>query len=633
MKRNLLLILLFTITLQLHAQKNSLLFSKGMLSKTGKSVQIELSDSNGLVNPSAEFFNASEFLYFLVKPLEGQDWTLSKKDVEKRLFEMKFIQDGYSSPIIRIKPILENQEIKAVVVSFNKLYFNVLLEGKFQLDESSSEAIKIPESLWPGYKKYNEAYQRSLILLEKGLLIDAFDLSMQMWSHDTLLHHFSFYKAEKDTLNVIIDRLITEFNTQIDSAYVSLKSSTTEKRLVLFQQVKDTVLTRLSRVDSFLSANLNELSADSKAITLFNVKNKVQKIASEAIEYYRKKKLSIFEEKNYTDYQFKLYSELIARLITSTENIQKEVKADTLSLARISSFTDFYKELVGMGWVEDFYSVCRLLNENIQKRSYLFNDTAISNYFRNKSAEPQPYSVLFKAWNALIQNDNRLFMEQIVLSFQSLSDKEMLSGIDMVCAMNRAESLDNEEYWTLMRKGWSAEFKGSVQEARGYYERAEKLTNAGELLLFLLGKSSLKLGDRYTAEVYFKRANTLNPKFVSPKLFQIDFLIEDKDYETALTQVNEALISNQIWYFYYKKALLLLLTEKYTDARQILQNNCITLNPMNYEQYLVLGDVFYAQGDMKSARENYMKAGNINPNDNGFKNRMESLKQAQETKP
>lgn len=168
MKRNLLLILLFTITLQLHAQKTSLLFSKGMLSKTGKSVQIELSDSNGLVNPSAAFFNASEFLYFLVKPLEGQDWTLSKKDVEKRLFEMKFIQDGYSSPIIRIKPILENQEIKATVISFNKLYFNFLLEGKFQLDESSSEAIKIPESLWPVIKSIMKLIRSRLFYSKKA---------------------------------------------------------------------------------------------------------------------------------------------------------------------------------------------------------------------------------------------------------------------------------------------------------------------------------------------------------------------------------------------------------------------------------------------------------------------------------
>jgi cytochrome c-type biogenesis protein CcmH/NrfG len=61
------------------------------------------------------------------------------------------------------------------------------------------------------------------------------------------------------------------------------------------------------------------------------------------------------------------------------------------------------------------------------------------------------------------------------------------------------------------------------------------------------------------------------------------------------------------------------------EAKQTVIGKCIEINPLNYDQFLLLGDVYAAQNDIKQARENYLKAGNIRPNSPEYKKKMELL--------
>jgi tetratricopeptide (TPR) repeat protein len=195
------------------------------------------------------------------------------------------------------------------------------------------------------------------------------------------------------------------------------------------------------------------------------------------------------------------------------------------------------------------------------------------------------------------------------------------------------DTIRNEEFWLVVQKGYDAQVNGAYQEAKKYYDKAEKLSVSNEVLFFLSGENSYKLNDRFSSEIYFNRALAINPKFINPKLFRIEFLTEDKDYETALQLVNEALDANPIWYFYLKKAILLQLQAKNEEAKSILLSNCIPMNSFNYEQYIILGDIYLALNDVKNARESFMIAGNLNPNDKQYKKRMELLKQISEKSP
>ncbi len=623
---------IFLMHSTIFAQKATLLFSKSMLNKTPKMIVFELSDSTGMTNPTSESFNQSDMIYFWAKPQDGQDWTLSRKDAEKKLVELKLVQSINYIPTTTPKIIMSNDDIKGVIISFPKSQISILKEMKFKLEEVESENISIPEKLWPRYKKYTDIISASQNFSTNSDYINAFKTISKLWIKDTLLSKFSFYNSAKDSLTDYADKVISKSNSLFVKRFESYKSNITEQNLNQLFMLKDSVLESLIVVDTFLNSIGNEIDAVSRITNIENKKQYINSSITQAKLLFRKKKLSIFEEKTYQDYQLKVYNEAIAKIITTVDKINRITSLDSINADKIRSYPSIYKELIDMNWLNDFNSICKLLNENISQFGYLFNDTAINNFSQNKLNEPQPYLAIFKAFNALAKKDKKTFLELVNQSMYAITDKDLLSSLDLFVALVNNDVGSNDEYWDLLQKGYNSQISGSLQDAKLSYDKAEKLSNSGEILFFLMAETNLKLGDRYSAETFFKRAISSNPRFILPKLYQIEFLIDDKDYETALTIVNEALITSPIWYFYYKKALLLGLTQKFTEAKTLLLNNCLTLNPLNYDQYLVLGDVHNALGDAKSARECYMKAGSIKPYDKGYKERMETLKQTQDAK-
>jgi len=632
-KKILFSILFLFIFNQIYSQETKLLFSKGMLSKTGRFLNIQLSDSSGNINPSAEIYNQSALIYFLVKPQTDQDWTISNKDAEKKLTEIKIVQSIDIFGINQSKIITTNNEISGVVLAYSKSKINIIKDFKFKFEEYESEAISIPEKLWPKYKKYTDIIASAQSASSNANYENAFKNLSKLWNKDTLLSKFSFYNSAKDSLCFYTDMVINKSYKLFSNRLDNFKANVNEQNLNSLFSLKDSIFDNFNYLDSILNIVKNEIDAVTRINSIEERKQFISVNLEKSKIIFRKKKISLFEEKNYQDYQFKIFIEALSKMITSVEKIKQINSFDSINYEKIKNYPSSYKEITEMGWRDDFTSVCKILNENIVSFGYILNDTAINNLSQNKAIEPQPYMAIFKAFNALVKKDKRSFLELINQSIYAVTDKDLLSSLDLYTALVNSEITNNDDYWELLQKAYSSQISGSLQEAKSNYEKAEKLSNSGEILYFLMAECNLKLGDRYSAEIYFKRSNSINPKFILPKLYQIEFLMEDKDYETSLSMVNEALTNNPIWYFYYKKALLLALTGKFNESKQILTGNCLTLNPLNYEQYLVLGDVYNALGDAKSARESYMKAGNIKPNDNGYKSRMENLKQSQEVKP
>ena len=629
----LLLIFLLLVISNVNAQKASLVFSKSMLSKTGKIIVFELSDSSGVINPSAEQFNQAEMIYFLAKPQQEKDWTLSRKDAEKKLSEIKLIQASAIIQTAQPKLLTEGDAVKGVILSFPKSKVSLIKEMKFKLEEVESESISIPEKLWPRYKIYNEIITVANSAATNGAYLIAFKNLSKFWCKDSLLTKYSFYLSTKDSITIFADQIIAQSNNQFTKQLDNFNSNSSEQNLKQLFVLKDTIFESLTMVDSFLVSIKNEIDAVSRSSNIENQKQSILKNLSVSNTIFRKKKLALFEEKNYQDYQFKLFTEALAKIITTVPRIKQISGFDSISWDKLKNYPLLYKEVNEMGWSNDLQTICKLLNENIKVFGYIFNDTAIANFSQLKPNEPQPYFALFKAFNALVKKDKRMFIENVKQSMLAISEKDLLASLDLYVALVNSETNSNDEYWELLQNGYHSQLNGSLQEAKLNYDKAEKLSNTGEILFFLIAEVNIKLGDRYSAEIYFKRATTINPKFILPKLYQIEFLTEDKDYETALALVNEAILNNPIWYFYYKKAVLLGLSGKYNEAKLLLLNSCLPMNPLNYEQYLFLGDVCSALTDAKSAREYYMKAGNIKPNDKAYKSKMEGLKQSQEVKP
>lgn len=613
-----------------YAQKANLLYSKTIMSKTGKSVTLELTDSIGSSPVDTHFFNKSNQIFFLIKPIPGQNLVFSKSDADKKVKEIKLIQDKITLKVERSKSKLENEKIIAVIVAYNKNSLYLLQPFTFKLEDAVSEPISIPETLWPNYKEYTDNIKKSQTSYASNDFNGSFNSLTKLWGIDPNFSKFTFYQPSIDTFNKLIEKIISQSQESLLSSVTDFRKNPTEKKLDHLLSLKDSLLANLNSIESFLKVDHEGIDPINFVMSTENTKSSISKDITSANRFFRERMLSIFEERGYQDYKYKFYTELLTKLLITVNKIQPIKGVDNLYISNLKKFPVLKNELLEMGWNEDFAIICRLLNDNIHNKAYFFNDTIISNYQQNKIYEPQPYYTLFKAFNDLIKKEKSQFVAQINQCLITISDKEILSSLDLYISLVNTDTTRNIAYWEILQKGYSAQLNGSYLEAKKYYEKAEKLSISDEVLFFLMGETSLKLGDRFSAEIYFNRALEANPKFILPKLIRIEFLIEDKDYETAIGLVNEALDTNPIWYFYFMKATLLQLTGKYEDAKSIILNDCIALNSLNYDQYLVLGDIHLGLNDIKSARENFMHAGNINPNDKQYKKRMEILNQLPE---
>ncbi|MFZ4455733.1 MAG: tetratricopeptide repeat protein [Bacteroidales bacterium] len=614
-------------TISLFSQKIELIFSKGF--GKPKTIQVEFCDSLGSNTPTANAFLQSGKLFFTVKPSEEQTWTLSTKDVDVKIKELKLIQGDKIVSTLQSTAIMNGVDVGGAIISFAKMDVDITKPFKIRIKELNSDDIVIPEKLWPNFAIYSALIRKSQTAYAAHDYAQSFFNLRNLWSKEnisTYLSAFSFYKSASDSINQYAILAANSFSRNITEHYNALQVDCSELEINTIHALGNKYLNDLRGIDSFFVAHSTEFDAKSKSELLTSISQSISVDLKKADDYYVKKNLSIFETSNYQDYRFTVYSDLLAKLMTSIEKISVINGFDSIPLAQIKSYKSIYKEIADMSWDRNFKIVVQLLNANIKKNKTLFSEAALANFANLKSTEPQPYSLLFKGFNSLIKKDKNAFADYVSQSMATITDKELLLNLDLLTSLMNGNTTKNEEFWGFIQKGFESQSNGTLQEAKGYYEKAEKLSNTNEVLYLLMAQTNLKLGDRYGAEIYFKRANTINPKFILSKLYQIDFLTEDKDYETALNFTNEALTTSPYWYFYYMKAQLLQLTGKNEDAKVILLNNCIAINPLNYEEYLLLGDVYSNLNDLKNARENYMKAGNIKPNDIIYKKKMEALK-------
>lgn len=606
-----------------------MLFSKSILNKTGKIILIELTDSLGNSPINADVFNKSDLIYFTIKPIPGQDWNFSKNEAEKKITELKLIQDKNILSIIRLKNTFEKDNIKEVNITYNKSSINVLKPFLFRFDEADSEPIIIPEALWPNYNEYTDIILGSKKLLVGNNNIGSFRNITKLWNIDSNFSKFSFYQKSLESFNETVKKILSQSNENLANGITAFQKSATKKNIDRLFTIKDSLSNNLNEIQSFLQISHEGIDPVNFSKDIESLKLKISKEVTDANQLFKEAILGIFEHKNYDDYQYKLYTDLLARLLLSIDKIKPINNLDNLYISKINKFPLIKGELDEMGWQEDFAYICQLLNDNIHDKTFLFNDSAISNYDHNKANETQPYCAIFKAYNELIKNDKKQFLTQIYQCLTTVTDRGILSDLDLTISLAKMDSVENEAFWEIVQKGYDAYLNNAFQEAKKHYDKAEKLST-NEVLFFLIGENNFKLNDKYSSEIYFNRALEINPKFIMPILVRIEFLIDEKNYETAITLIDKSLEINPVWYFYFKKAILLQLMEKNEEAKSIILNNCIPLNSLNYDEYIILGDLYMALNDVKSARESFMIAGNINPNNSQYKNRMDLLKQIQE---
>ena len=109
------------------------------------------------------------------------------------------------------------------------------------------------------------------------------------------------------------------------------------------------------------------------------------------------------------------------------------------------------------------------------------------------------------------------------------------------------------------------------------------------------------------------------------RLWKITFLTNSKDYKDALNEVNSALSKSPYWYYYFRKAQILVNLKRHKEAKDILLEKCMTLIEHHFDSYILLGDISISLQDKEGAKEYYLQAGDIDPENQVFINKMRKL--------
>jgi tetratricopeptide (TPR) repeat protein len=111
----------------------------------------------------------------------------------------------------------------------------------------------------------------------------------------------------------------------------------------------------------------------------------------------------------------------------------------------------------------------------------------------------------------------------------------------------------------------------------------------------------------------FDMALKLYPQYIAPRIYSMNSFFNRGQFEDLSKKADEAIATNDIWYFHFWKSRALFELKNYKQTIIEINENCITRNPWDVLQYFVLGDAYLELKDYANAESAYRKTQEINP--------------------
>jgi len=609
----------------LFAQETNLLYKekKTFPPSKEKIISIHLCDIDGLESLTVEEFQKVDTLYFYYQPMGT--WNFKEKELDDDIAAIHIIQDDKTIQPQNIIPKYNTRnKIFEVITAFPRNEFVLAMPFSFSNELGNSQPLTLPEKFWPGYNVYSQCYTLGAELADQQKYVESFATLKDFLSNKPEVEGLSFYRLVMQLLKNDVKITINTKQSEFNILKLELMRSLSKKNLDKLSEILEETATAQ---DSFLIYFNHVQTNESNTLKdkLFQLVTESGALLQKYTGEFKLQKLSIFENGHYSDNRFAFYIDLLSRVLCYTDSIHTIDSLYQINTNSIDFFPEQRDRLALLEWLDDFLAGINLLNIIIERDHYVLNDSAMINLESQLTTEKQPYYEIIGAFNALGLNDIDGFEQKISDSFLKCTDEQLLELLEIqylsyLATQNGISSTVIEA----INKGLMYEKEGNLVEAEQQYKKASMLASNYAPPQFYLGRIYHQKDEKYTAEIYFDRASTIFPPYISPMKYTIDFLIEDENYEQALEQVNLALESNPIWFFYYLKAKALYNLQKYTEAGDAL-NQAINLNGFDFDQYILLGDIYKGQGNLERARDAYENAGKIDPTNKIFTERMASL--------
>ena len=628
----LLIFIFFQLSFYIHGQTAQLQTDKK------HRIEIQFSTNSGSIEIPDEYYEFNDSLFFVIKP-KG-DWVFKKGDI-KNFKAIKIKQSEVNTFAGRVTAITNaSKDIIKVIFAYPRANIDITKQFEFFYDDYVSPPIEIPENNWAYFSEFNNYYNSGKDLFDKKKYIEAFKKLKNILpgnDHYTSYSNFSSYNRAYDILLPdIVSSYQENYNLKLRGLQSDFNSNdkVSGEELAEMELLKDSVIIVNNIFGPYYeiseAKNIDLRQSHEKLINEYN------ELYSAAYDAWKKSCYKVIENGFYDDEnKYEIYIELITRLLVYTNHIEKLSKYDSINISLISDpgneisfFNSRIDILEQMNWKDEFITLLKLINEDIAANSQILGQTFLLNLKGIIRHESQPNYYIINAFNELVKGKFVDFKENIYLAIAKCTNKEILYYLELWHFSYRFKVNDVDQgLLDKINEGLEYEKKYLPIDAIKQYEMAKRVANSA-LPPFLIGRIKLENNNEvYSAERYIDNAINIYPGFALARIFNLEILIINKQYDNALNEIEAVLnIPNlSIWYIYYLKARLLFLTENYNGALDVVQNNCNDLSSNNFEQYILLGDIYLALKDCTSAKENYQSGGGIEPDNPKYREKMQKF--------
>ncbi len=603
-------------------------------------VEISLTTSEGADNIPEGYFGNVDSLYFILKPLG--DWEISGKDL-KEIRNIVIKQSDVDYKNNRIFPETDgSKEIKRVLLVFEKVSVNLANRFEFKLGENlPSDAMAIPEKYWPHYPEFIKYYEEGKKQKDEKNWIKSFDQFKYILSEsENSIHFRKFDDKYKRVYHEFIPEIILAYQTDQSKKLEGYQSKLGDKEraslneLEQIRAIKDSTLLIQDVFELYYSikepTNIDLLGKHKALVTSYN------EFYNAVFEAWKNSELSIIEEGTYDQKKFKVYINLLGKLLIYKNHLSTLTQYNSIDVTLISvpekepeflkQDIDILESMERANWKSDFIIMVDLLNHEIKNNKQLVNQNQLMNLFSNKDIESQPNYYIIDAFNELVKGQYLAFEESIRKAIRRCSDRDMLYYLELWIYSNKLKSNQADTMFiSSINKGLDFEEKGLPSDAVNEYEFAKNLTKSA-LPPFFIGRLEKNFyHNTNAAERLFNESIQTDSEFSLARVYHIETQLENEQYNEVLAEIEAVLNieSLNIWYIYFLKAKTLYLMGNPDEALNIIQNFCKELNPKNFEQSILLGDIYLSITNCEKAKEYYREAGDINPRNEVYEKSME----------
>jgi len=577
---------------------------------------IYFSNAEGTDDVAPKDFSEHETIFFTVTTNSGSEKEYFKdSDIQDWFSDIRLVQSGKEIPTAKTPKPIKNTDDKIVrvVLSFPKKNLKLFEPLAFANAIDTSDAINIADKYFPKFNRYLPIYEESMELSDQLQYIDTYKKVITIVEDaktNEEIKHYSFYDHAANTLATnAIEQHIDSLSKLMIAENLHFQHEVSEQALNNI----DSVYAMMETAKRIFSPYFAMEEPKSK-ICLEKCNSMLENataIKDASHKTYKGKILSFLETGNYSNYKFRLFMEIIAKMTTRLDTLKILDGIDELNIAMLDDMPEIKKELMMTNWTDDFQRVVKMLNHDIRTNKKIFNGKIIENLQRLKPDEHQPYLLIFLAFNELSTNKS-LFLSYLTDALTYCTDQELILNMEMWILSNNL-TLENLAKSTVhqINKGILMVKSHSWIEAETTFSTITRQANTIAPPWFYLGKIQFMQDEVFSAGAKFNRALDIYPQYIAPRLFNFTMLSDQENYQELLAEIDKALKISDLWLYHFRKAKSLFDLKRYNQAIAEITDHCIKLNAYNLEEFFLLGDSYSAIKKYDFAKEAFERTQEI----------------------